>query len=133
MQIDSVSEVLDGQDLMVWKLWLLHQIQRMLLHQVVHLVGRLMRSQPASLRRPSASTRRLDINLFLTILYLVFFLVGSDLGLMRRVLFILITLIEVLTSFVVFGINDSSLIDLGVVDVADGFIALVLVNELFSV
>lgn len=133
MQIDSVSEVLDGQDLMVWKLWLLHQIQRMLLHQVVHLVGRLMRSQPASLRRPSASTRRLDINLFLTILYLVFFLVGSDLGLMRRVLFILITLIEVLTSFVVFGINDGSLIDLGVVDVADGFIALVLVNELFSV
>ena len=44
-----------------------------------------------------------------------------------------ITLIEVLTSFVVFGINDGSLIDLGVVDVADGFKALVLVNDLFSV
>ena len=69
----------------------------------------------------------------MTILYFVFVLVGSDLGLMRRVLFMLITLIEVLTSFVVFGINDGSLIDLGVVDVADGFIALVLVNELLSV
>lgn len=52
---------------------------------------------------------------------------------MRRVLFMLITLIEVLTSFVVFGIYDGSLVDLGVVDVADGFIALVLVNELLSV
>ena len=49
VQIDSVSEVLDGQYLMVWKLWLLHQIERMVLHHVVHLIGRLVRSQPASL------------------------------------------------------------------------------------
>ena len=64
---------------------------------------------------------------------LVFVHVGSDLGLRRRELFMLIALIELLASIVVFGSNDGSLINLGVIDIADDFIALVLVNELLSV
>ena len=52
---------------------------------------------------------------------------------MRRVLFVVIALIEVLTSFLVLQVNDSSLVNLGVINVADGFKALVLVNYLLSV